>query len=243
MSERNLELQQRLREAGEGELLELVIEYGTELDPGSARQVLKNPHISRETIETLTRQKGLLRSLEVVREVVGHPRTPEALALNLLPRMFWRDLVKLGADVKTRPRIRRAADVRLAEKLSALSVGERVAIARRAGPGSIARLRNDPSPMVIGALLENPRLTEGLLAPLLSSDTAKPEVLKRIAEDRRWGIRYHVRMTLARNPRTPVPTALGLLPGLKKKDLDSVASDWRVAAPVRKRANLLLGRD
>jgi hypothetical protein len=29
---------------------------------------------------------------------------------------------------------------------------------------------------------------------------------------------------------------------LKKRDLNAIASDWRIAAPVRKRANLLLGR-
>jgi hypothetical protein len=106
----------------------------------------------------------------------------------------------------------------------------------------MTRLRSDTHPRVIGALLENPRLTEGLLAPVLSSDTANPQVLARVAEDRKWGLRYGVRVMLARNPRTPVTATLGMLSSLKKKDLNAIASDWRMAAPVRQRANLLLGR-
>ncbi len=240
---RDAELLSRLREAGEAELVELVSALAEELDPGAARQALRNPFAGREVIELLLKQRRLLSSQELRRELVAHPATPEARALNLLPGLFWRDLVKLGADVKTKPRVRRAADLRLAEKLSTMSVGERVAIARQAGQGTLARLRHDAHPRVIGALLENPRLTEGLLGPLLSSDTANPQVLARVAEDRRWSIRYGVKVMLARNPRTPVTTTLGILSGLKKKDLNAVASDWRINAAVRRRANLLLGRE
>ena len=238
----NSELRARLREAGEGDLIELVADHADELDPGAARSALRNAYAGPEVIEMLLRQRRLLSSQEVRREIVAHPATPEAKALNLLPGLFWRDLVKLGASVRTRPRIRRAADIRLAEKLPRLSLGERIAVARQAGPGAMSQLRNDAHPRVIGALLENPRLTEGVLAPLLTSDTANPQVLERVAADRRWGLRYGVRSMLARNPRTPVTTAMGLLSGLKKSDLRAIGSDWRMSAPVRQRANLLVGR-
>jgi hypothetical protein len=177
----------------------------------------------------------------MVREIATHPRVPEPVALDLVPRMGWRDLARLGADVRARPRVRRAADQLLAERLSSLALGERVAVARLAGPGVITRLRNDRSPRVIAALLENPRLTEGALMPMISSDQADPAVLEAVAGNRTWGLRYNVRATLARNPRTPVAVALGILPALKKSDLATVVADRRIARPVRQRAELLLG--
>jgi hypothetical protein len=94
---------------------------------------------------------------------------------------------------------------------------------------------------VIAALLENPRLTEGLLMPLIHRDDARPDVLRVIAESPRWSSRYPLRVALARNPRTPVGTALRLLPALKKVDLRAVAASPRVASPVRRRAQLLAG--
>ncbi len=79
-----------------------------------------------------------------------------------------------------------------------------MAIARRASPLLIAQLRSDPEPRVIAALLENPRLTEGGLMPMVSSETTSPEVLGMVARHGRWGVRYPVRLALCRNRRTPV---------------------------------------
>jgi hypothetical protein len=231
-----------VREANEKDLFELVERHHEEVDVKIARQILRNPFVSRRVIETLLRQRRLLTSAELRRDLAAHRQTPEARALNLIPGLFWKDLVALGSDARVAPRLRRAADLRLAERVPQLSTGERMAIARQAGPGVIPRLRHDSHPQVVAALLENPKLTEGLLLPLLTSETANPQVLTRVAEDRTWGVRYGVKNALCRNPRTPVPTALSLLSGLKKQDLKTVAANLRIAAPVRRRAELLLGR-
>ena len=232
---------QRLREAGPEELAPLVDEWLGHLDPGAALLVLRNLHCTREVVRRLLGRPALLHSYEVRRELAMHRFTPEIDALRLVPGLFWRDLVAVGRDTRVRPMVRRAADQRLLERLSSLALGERVAIARRASPSVLAALRRDPNPRVLAAMLENPRLTEGLLMPLASSENAAPAVLEVLAADQRWGIRYPVRCAIARNPRTPVATALRILPLLKKVDLRAVASGRRLAEAVRRRARLLLG--
>ena len=104
------------------------------------------------------------------------------------------------------------------------------------------QLRNDPEPRVIEALLENPRLTEGSLLPMLSREVARPEVLSLVANSHRWGTRYPVRVAICKNPRTPATSSLPLLPMLKKKDLGAVARDRRLPSVVRRRAEVLLGK-
>jgi hypothetical protein len=241
MRPRRPDLQNRALEADEGELLALISEHLADLEPTVIRKVLKNPHASSRVLEVLAGSRRVRNSPQMIREIVSHPRVPEARALDLVPRLGWRDLARIGAEVRARPKVRRAADLRLTERLSSLALGERVAVARQGGPGIISLLRKDPSPKVVAALLENSRLTEGLLMPMLSSDLTLPAVLETIAEDRKWGIRYNVRATLARNPRTPVTVALRILPALKKSDLATVAASSRVAPRVRRRAELLLG--
>jgi len=105
----------------------------------------------------------------------------------------------------------------------------------------LQRLRHDPNPRVIAAMLENPRLTESALLPLASSDTAIPAVLEVLARDQRFGARYTLRQALSRNPRLPVQAALANLVGLRKVELAAVASDPRLASQIRQRARLLLG--
>jgi hypothetical protein len=235
-------LARRLREAGPEELAALVAERGEAIDAGAARQALRNPYLTAEVVAALLARKELLTSRELRRDLAACPLTPRIEALRFVAGLFWRDLMEIGLDMRVPPAVRRAAERHLAARLPGLSVGEKVALARRAGGGVIALLRLDPTPRVIAALLDNPRLTEGALAPLVHAERAAPEVLRTIAEDRRWGVRYPIRVALSRNPRTPQATALSLLPQLKRPDLEAVAEHARLAPAVRRRAKTLLGR-
>jgi hypothetical protein len=237
------ELERRLREAGSEELLALLRDHAGTLTAPAALQALRNPFCAVEAIEIVAAQARLLSFYELRRELAIHPRSPETLAMRFVPGLWWRDLVALGLDARLRPTLRRAADVRLAARLPELAVGERVSLARRAGPGVISHLRSDSSPQVIAALLDNPRLTEGVLAPLLHGGSTSPAILELIAADRRWGVRYPLRVALARNPRTPVETVLRILTVLRKPDQKAVASDPRLLEAVRRRARLLLGEE
>jgi len=230
-----------LAAAGADGLLALVRAYAWRLEAPAARLVLRNPHCTPEIVELLADQPRLVSFYEVRRDLAFHPRSPEPLALRQVAGLFWRDLMLLGLDTRVRPRVRRAADQHLAVRLPELAVGEKITIARRCGPGVLGQLRHDPSPRVVAALLDNPRLTEDLLAPVVHAPTTPGPVLALVAADRRWGVRPALQSALARNPATPLPTALRLLPLLRKPELRAVAQDPRTAEPVRQRARLLLG--
>lgn len=235
------DLEIRLREAGSEELLALVREHVASLEAQSARGVLRNPYVTVEIVELIAGQPRLVSFYEVRRELAVCARAPEALALRMIPGLYWRDLVALGADTRLHPRLRRAAEQSLIPRLASLAVGEKISIARRASAGLLAQLRHDPSPRVIAALLDNPRLTEDILAPVAHGAATPGPVLALIAADRRWGARYALQAALSRNPGTPLSTSLRLLPLLRKAELKAVANDPRVPEPVRGRARVLLG--
>ncbi|MBV8199499.1 MAG: hypothetical protein JOZ15_02640 [Acidobacteria bacterium] len=237
----SFELERRLREAGPEELLALVREQAPELSPAAAQLALRNPYVTAEVIEEIAAQARLLSFYEVKRDLARCAATPEVLALRLIGGLFWADLMTIGLDTRLHPRLRRAADQHLLARLPGLAVGEKVSIARRAAPAILSHLRHDPTPRVIAALLDNPRLTEGTLSPLVHGERTPAPVLELIAADRRWGARYPLRLALARNPATPLGAALRLLPALQKQDLRAIAGDPRLSEPLRRRARLLLG--
>ncbi len=237
--EHGAELTRLLREGNEEELQALLASRSEEIDPAAARNVFRNPFLTGALIERLLGTRTLLSSYEVRMEAARHPRTPQILALRFIPGLYWADLVRVGLDMRLHPVVRRAAEARLTERLPALAVGEKMAIARSASQGVFPALRHDPTPRVIAALLENPRLTAGVLLPLLASESAAPAVLAVIASNPKWSVQYPVRLGLCQNPRTPLDKALLLLPMLKRTDLESVASDLRLKLPLRRRAQLL----
>lgn len=231
----------RLREAGSEELLALLRARAGELTAPAVRHALRNPYCTAEAIEAVAAEQRLLSFYEVRRDLALHPRTPATLAARFVPTLWWRDLMALALDTRLRPALRRTAEIHLGTRLPELAVGEKVALARRASPGIISQLRLDPSPRVIAALLDNPRLTEGMLAPVLHSASTSPAILELIANDRRWGVRYPLRLALVRNPATPLKISWRLLEALRKADLRPVATDPRIPEPVRRRARVLLG--
>lgn len=223
------------------ELRRLVEEDRGELDIPSLRRLLRHPYTDAEVIEAIVRRPRWLTAYEIRRDLARHPKTPSVHALRFLAGLYWRDLVELSLDLRLSPMLRRRAETHVVERLTGLSLGEKMALARRAGHGILNRLRHDGHQRVIGALLENPRLTQGVLMPLVSHEGTAPEILKLIAENPRWGVLYPVRLGLSRNRRTPPMVACGLLPGLRKGDLRSIADNPRLDSRVRRRAALLLG--
>lgn len=234
-------LARRLREAAEAELVALVEEHIERLDPPTARHLFRNPFLTGPLIERLAAVPDLAAAYEIRREVARHPRAPRVLALRFVGGLFWADLLAVASEIRVHPVVRRAAEQRLIDRLPGLSVGEKMAVARGGGAVIIAAVRLDPTPRVIGALLENLRLTEGLLVPLAASPAASPRVLALLAASPRWAVRSAIRSALCRNPATPLAASLPLLPLLSRRDLAAVASDERLLLPVRHRARLLGG--
>jgi hypothetical protein len=235
------DLERRLREAGAEELLALVRERAAEISPAGVRQALRNPYLDAAVVAELAGQERLLAYYEVRRDLERCRSTPQALALRFVTGLYWADLMAIGLDTRLHPLLRRAADQYLLARLPGLAIGEKVSLARRASPAILAQLRHDPTPRVIAALLDNPRLTEGDLAPVVHRERTPPPVLELIAADRRWGVRHSLRLALARNPATPLGVALRLLASLTKMDQRAIAGDPRLPDPLRRRARLLLG--
>jgi hypothetical protein len=234
------DLHLRLSEAGPEELLALVRAHAGELTAPAVRHALRNPYCTAEAIAAIAGEQRLLSFYEVRRDLALHPQTPETLAARFVPTLWWRDLMALALDTRLRPALRRTAEIHLNARLPEMAVGEKVTLARRAGPGILSQLRHDPSPQVMVALLDNPRLTEGMLAPVLHRASTPPAILELVANDRRWGVRYALRLALVRNPATPLKISWRLLESLRKADLRPVAADGRIPEPVRRRARVLL---
>lgn len=235
-------LRQRLREAAAEELGRLLTDHAKELDPPAFRQLFRNPFLDARLIERLFELPAVRQSYEARREAVGHLRTPHLLSLQFVGGLYWVDLVRIGLDARLNPVVRRAADLRLIERLPSLATGEKIAIARSADAAVLSVLRHDPSPSVIAALLDNPRATETLLMPLVASDRASPQALGAVARSARWASRPPLRAALCRNPALAQAQAVALLPGLAKRDLRAIAADVRLSPALRRKASLLGSR-
>ena len=193
------------------------------LDPGLVLLILqKNRAITGTLISRIGRNRAWLKPYEVKAAIVLHPRTPRALAMNLVQFLWWRDLARVADLAPLSPPLRRAAERLLAIRMQEMALGERVALARVATRGVIGVLRRANDPMVIRALLQNPRLIEED-AIAIAVGTASPGVLQALAEDPRLSLRPTLQKALVQNPATPPAAALHLLQRLSTQSLRELA--------------------
>lgn len=234
------DLVRQLRNANAARLHELLAGRVDEFSLLHVRRLLLNPFCTTEHIEVIARQRRL-RSIYAVQAALSrHRKTPEAVVLGLIPRLFWRDLLAIHLDVSLRATVRKVAEGYLVKRLPRLAVGEKIAIARRAGSGVLDHLHQDPDLRVIQAMLENPRLTEPMVLLMITGRHARPRTLDLIAANGRWGRRYEIRLALCRHPMTPFRAVFEILPALKRGDLESLIEIEDLSSVVHRRAAELL---
>ncbi len=106
-----------------------------------------------------------------------------------------------------------------AQKLSALTLGERKQLSRQMKRSNIEMLVFDEAHQVIEALLTNPKLRESDVVRLASRQGAPAKVLEEVCKSKRWNGHYPVRKALVFNSSTPLAYTLGFVRHLNRSDL------------------------
>jgi hypothetical protein len=104
-------------------------------------------------------------------------------------------------------------------RIQQMNPNEKARLATRAGRQERQVLLRDSSPLVLQSLLSNPRIESKDILRIVKSTHANAGLLKRIAEDGRWGKNQEILAHVARNPKTPPPLVTRLMDRLRTSDL------------------------
>ena len=124
-------------------------------------------------------------------------------------------------------------------KMEFISLGQRRAMAKGSIKDTLDRLLSDPDTMVIGYLLDNPRITEREVLKVASKRPNSPKILKLLATHRKWSKRYPVVKAVVNNPYTAPRLAVGLLDFMLTRDLKEISSDKTLHPQLRMGADEL----
>jgi hypothetical protein len=112
---------------------------------------------------------------------------------------------------------------------------QRSAKAAAATEEQITLYVHDPSSRVVITLLENRNITEEHVLIIAGRKNLPGRVLDRIFKDRRWTESYRVRLALAKNPKTPMFSALSIARYLRLFDLAELARNHFLPILYRKK--------
>ena len=126
--------------------------------------------------------------------------------------------------------------VSLIRRIMLMNVKDRVKLGMKGDREARSILIRDSNKIVASAVIHNPRITDQEVEKISAMRTVSDEVLRLIAINRAWSRSYAIIHNLARNSRTPIATAMSILPRLHAKDLKALSQNRNVSDSIRRQA-------
>jgi hypothetical protein len=178
------------------------------LNEDIALALLERRDLPAETLEQLGHDPALLKSRKVCVALAAHPRAPRHLALRLLRHFYTADLMQFALRPSVAADLKHVAAEQLITRLPAVTLGERLMLARRASETVAAALLLDKEQRVSHTALNNARVTEAAVIKSLTRPTAGAAFVEAVCHHPKWSVRREIRLALLRSPHTPLARAL-----------------------------------
>jgi hypothetical protein len=168
-----------------------------------ALALLNHRDLSREALESLSKNGALMRQRKVRMAVVTHPRTPRYVSLPTIRHLYAFELMQVALLPSVQPDVKRATEEVLISKLTSISSGERITLARRSSGRVAAALLLDKEDRIMQAALSNPQMTEIFIVRALKFEHGTELLAPGVSRHQKWSYRNDVKAALLGNKNTP----------------------------------------
>lgn len=118
-------------------------------------------------------------------------------------------------------------------KISKMGFTQRLKAAVKGTREMRSILIRDPNKMISAAVLSSPKLSEQEVESISRMANVSDDVLRTIAQNRRWMKNYNILLGLVKNPKTPVAMSLNMMNRLNDRDVNQLSVDRNVPEPLR----------
>ncbi len=128
----------------------------------------------------------------------------------------------------------------LVNKIRTLTIAEKIKLSIQGNMETRRILVRDSNRLISGAVLKNPRLTDMEIILISQSKVVDEDILRQIADTRKWTRHYQVKSSLVHNPKTPTHISLNLLRHLRHIELKNIMSDRNLPGVINQAAKKIL---
>jgi hypothetical protein len=126
------------------------------------------------------------------------------------------------------------------QRIMQMSVAEKIKLATLGNKEARTLLLRDSNKLVTMAAATSPRITDGEILGLSNSRTVNSDVLRYIYSNREFLKTYAIKISLVKNPKVPLPTALKMMYTLQEKDIKELSRDRNVPQTIQSQAKAWL---
>src|SRR5208282_5149582 len=226
-----------------------------------ALSLLKRADLHAQVIEQLARNASALKSRKVKVALASHPHTPRHVSVPLARQFYTFDLMKVALAPSVPADVKVAVDDVLIARLKAVTIGERLTLARRASGRVAAALLLDAEnagaaiadsepadakaahakaskraarqARILPIALDNPRLTEALVINSVLSPAAGAALVEAVARHAKWSRRKEIRAALLRTEHLSLARALEFSREIPAAQLQEILASSRLPEKIK----------
>ena len=169
---------------------------------------LADRDLPSDAVQEISRNSAIMKSRKVRLALASHPRAPRPVALRLIRELYTFELMRFALMPTAAADLRRVADEMLLSRLTSITLGERISLARRSSELVAGALLLDKATPVWEAALDNARLTESAVVKALRRSNATAALVGAVCHHAKWSVRPEVRIALLGNQHTPLAKAV-----------------------------------
>ncbi|HET9551790.1 MAG TPA: hypothetical protein VFP50_02375 [Anaeromyxobacteraceae bacterium] len=128
----------------------------------------------------------------------------------------------------------------MTQRVLKMSVSEKIKLATLGNKEARTLLLRDSNKLVCMAAATSPRITDGEILGLANSRTVNADVLRYIYSSRDFTKTYAIKLSLVKNPKVPLPTALKMMTTLQEKDIKELSRDRNVPQTIQSQAKAFM---
>lgn len=167
------------------------------------------------------------------------PPEPEETAAGLMAE-YERELAQeVGEEAAVNPELEQKK-LTITQRVMKMSVSEKIKLATLGNKEARTILLRDGNRLVSMAAATSPRITDGEIMGLANSRTVNADVLRYIYSNREFLRTYSIKISLVKNPKVPLPTALKMMYTLQEKDIKELSRDRNVPQTIQSQAKALM---
>jgi hypothetical protein len=218
-----------------------------------ALSLLKRTDLHPEVIEQIVRNASALKSRKVKVALASHPHTPRHVSVPLARHFYTFDLMKVALAPGVPADVKVAVDDVLISRLKAVTIGERLTLARRASGRVAAALLLDvenkvpaiadsktagkklvaSGTRVLSIALDNSRLTEALVINSVLNPAASAALVEVVVGHAKWPRRKEIRAALLRTEHLSLARALEFSQEIPAEQLKEILASSRLPEKIK----------
>jgi hypothetical protein len=169
------------------------------------------------------------------------PPTPEETAAALM-QDYAAELANEVAEAPAKQETEEETKKKLTitQRVMKMSVSEKIKLATLGNKEARTILLRDSNKLVCMAAATSPRMTDGEILGIANSRTVNADVLRYIYSNREFLRTYAIKISLVKNPKVPLPTALKMMYTLQEKDIKELARDRNVPQTIQSQAKAFM---